>query len=165
LNKEERSAAGVPEYFDRGVDRQRDAELFCGSGEWAKEPQRLMSLVCRRRRPALLIIPPRSTRTAFRVFRNYRLHPQLVVFERRFRLLELPLPEIRSEFDRHTSNAGMPQSEMPRLARCQEFHRLSRRRHRVLSRQSGGLKQRNPAPSRPSLLWLIFSPVAFVFSS
>ena len=71
--------------------------------------------------------------------------------------------EIRPEFD--TSNAGMLQSGMPRLARCQEFHRVSMRRHRVLSRQSGGLKRKNPWPSRTSLLRLIFSPVAFVFSS
>jgi hypothetical protein len=39
----------------------------------------------------------------------------------RFWLLELPLPEIRSELDRHTSNAGMLQSGTPHLARCQEF--------------------------------------------
>jgi hypothetical protein len=32
------------------------------------------------------------------------------------------------------------------------------RRHRVLSRQSGGLKRKNPGPSRRSLLRLIFSP-------
>jgi hypothetical protein len=56
---------------------------------------------------------------------------------------------------------------MPHLARFQEFHRLSTstRRHRVLLRQSGGLKRKIPGPSRASLLWLIFSPVAFVFSS
>ena len=47
---------------------------------------------------------------------------------------------------------------MPCLARCQEFHWLSMRRHRVLSRQSGGLKRKNPGPSRRSLLRLIFSP-------
>jgi hypothetical protein len=75
----------------------------------------------------------------------YRLLRQLVAFQKRFRLLELPLPEIRPEFDRNTSNAGMLQSGMPRLARCQEFHRLSMRRHRVLSRQSGGLKRKNPS--------------------
>ena len=97
---------------------------------------------------------PRSTRTSFRVFRNYKLHPQLVAFQKRFRLLELPLPEIRSEFDRHTSNAGMLQSRMPHLARFQEFLRLSTRRHRVLLRQSGGLKPKIPGPSRTSLLWL-----------
>src|SRR5271165_2208476 len=116
------------------------------------------------RRPAPLIILT-DTRTSFRVFRNYTLLRQLVAFQKRFRLLELPLPEIRPEFDRNTSNAGMPQSGMPRLARCQEFHRISMRRHRVLSRQSGGLKPKNPGPTRPSLLRLIVSPVAFVFSS
>jgi hypothetical protein len=62
----------------------------------------------------------------------------------RFRLLELPLPEIRPEFDRNTSNAGMLQSGTSRLARCQKFHRLSMRRNRVLSRQSVGLKPKNP---------------------
>ena len=64
-----------------------------------------------------------------------------------------------------TSNAGMLQSRMPHLARFQEFHRLSTRRHRVLLRQSGCLKRKIPGPSRAGLLWLIFSPVAFVFSS
>ena len=105
-----------------------------------------------------------DTRTSLLVFRNYRLRRQLVAFQKRFRLLELPLPEIRPEFGRNTSNGGMPQSGMPRLARCQEFHRLSMRRHRVLSRQSGVLKPKNPGPNPPSLLRLIFSPVAFVFS-
>jgi toxin ParE1/3/4 len=65
---------------------------------------------------------------------------------------------VRPEFDRHTSNAGMLQSGMPHLARFLEFHRLSTRRHRVLLRQSGGLKRKIPVPSRASLLWLIFSP-------
>jgi Protein of unknown function (DUF3891) len=37
----------------------------------------------------------------------------------RFGLLELPPPEIRPEFYRSTSNAGMLQLGMPRLARCQ----------------------------------------------
>jgi hypothetical protein len=97
-------------------------------------------------------------------FRNYRSRRQLVAFQKRFRL-GLPLPEIRPEFDRNTSNAGMLQSEMRYLTRSQEFHRLSTRRHRVLSRQSGGLRRKNPGPSRASLLRLIFSPVAFVFSS
>jgi hypothetical protein len=131
------------------------------------EPRAADSLVAgisSTRRPAQLIIPT-DTRTSFRVFRNYRLRWQLVAFQKRFRLLELPLPEIRPEFDRHTSNAGMLQSGMPHLARFQEFHRLSTRRHRVLLRQSGGLKRKIPGPSRASLLWLIFSPVAFVFSS
>jgi uncharacterized membrane protein len=36
-------------------------------------------------------------------------------------LLELPLPEIRPEFDRNTSNAGMPQSGTSRLARVCVF--------------------------------------------
>jgi hypothetical protein len=90
---------------------------------------------------------------------------QLVAFQKRFRPLGLPLPEIRPEFDRNTSNGGMLQSEMRYLARFQEFHRLSTRRHRVLSRQSGGLRLKNPGPSRASLLQLIFSAVAFVFSS
>ena len=107
---------------------------------------------------------PTDTRISFKAFRNYRLPRQLVAFQKRFRLLELPLPEIRPEFGRNTSNGGMPQSGMPRLARCQEFHRLSMRRHRVLSRQSGVLKPKNPGPNPPSLLRLIFSPVAFVFS-
>jgi hypothetical protein len=110
-------------------------------------------------------IIPTDTRTSFLVFRNYRLLRQPVAFQKRFRLLGLPLPEIRPEFDRNTSNAGTLQSEMRYLARFQEFHRLSTRRHRVLSRQSGGLRRKNPGPSRASLLRLIFSPVAFVFSS
>jgi hypothetical protein len=46
-----------------------------------------------------------------------RLLRQLVAFQKRFRLLELPLPEIRPEFDRNTSNAGMLQSGMPRLSK------------------------------------------------
>jgi hypothetical protein len=45
-------------------------------------------------------------------FQKLTLLRQLVAFQKRFRQLELPLPEIRSEFDRNTSNAGMPQSEM-----------------------------------------------------
>jgi hypothetical protein len=89
------------------------------------------------------LIAPIDTRTSFKAFRNYRLPRQLVAFQKRFRLLELPLPEIRSEFDRQTSNAGMLQSRMPHLA----------------------LKRKILGPSRTSLLWLIFSPVAFVFSS
>jgi hypothetical protein len=131
------------------------------------EPRAADSLVAgisSTRRPAQLTIPT-DTRTSFRVFRNYRLRWQLVAFQKRFRPLELPPPEIRPEFDRHTSNAGMLQSGMPHLARFQEFHRLSMRRHRVLLRQSEGLKRKIPGPSRASLLWLIFSPVAFVFSS
>jgi hypothetical protein len=55
-------------------------------------------------RPAPLIIPTDS-RTSLRVFRNYILLRQLVAFQKRFRLLELPLPEIRPEFDRNTSSA------------------------------------------------------------
>ena len=90
-------------------------------------------------RPAPFIIPT-DTRTSFLVFRNYRLLRQPVAFQKRFRLMGLPLPEIRHEFDRNTSNAGMLQSEMRYLARFQEFHRLSTRRHRVLSRQSGDLR-------------------------
>jgi hypothetical protein len=90
-------------------------------------------------------------RTAFRAVRNYTL----------LRLLELSLPEIRSKFDRNTSNAGMPQLEKPRLVGCQEFHRLSTRRDCVLLRQSGGLK-RKPRAKPINLLRLIFSAVAFV---
>jgi hypothetical protein len=98
-------------------------------------------------------------------FRNYRLRRPLVAFQKRFRLLELPQPEIRPEFDHHTSNAGMLQSEISHLERFLGFHRLSTRRPRVLLRQSGGLKQKTPGPMRASLLQLIFSPVAFEFSS
>ena len=116
------------------------------------------------RRPAQLTIPT-DTRTSFRVFRNYRLRWQLVAFQRRFRLLELPLPEIRPEFDHHASNAGMLLSGMPRPAKCQKSSRVSTRRHRVDSLQSGSLKWRSPWPCRTSLLRSIFSPVAFVFSS
>ena len=123
--------------------------------------ERLIASVSASRRPAPVIIPT-DTRTSFRVFRNYRLRWQLVSD---FGLLEVPLPEIRPEFDRNASNAGILQSGMPHLARFQEFHRLSTRRHSVLSRQSGGLRRKNPGPSRASLLRLIFSPVAFVFSS
>jgi hypothetical protein len=128
--------------------------------EWERE--RLIVLSASRR-PAPLIVP--NTRTSFKAFRNYRLPRRLAAFQKRFRLLELPLPEIRPEFHRNTSNAGMVQSGTPRLARFQEFHRLSMRRHRVLSRQSGGLKPKNPGLNPPSLLRLIVSPVAFVFSS
>ena len=130
--------------------------------EWRRK--RLIVSFVPSRRPAPLIVPT-DTRTSFKAFRNYRLPRQLVAFQKRFRLPELPLPEIRPEFDRHTSNAGMPQSGTPRLARCQEFHRLSTRRHRVLLRLLGDLKRKIPGPSRASLLRLIFSPVAFVFSS
>ena len=66
------------------------------------EPRAADSLVAgisSTRRLAQLIIPT-DTRTSFRVFRNYKLHTQLVAFQKRFRLLELPLPEIRPEFDR-----------------------------------------------------------------
>jgi hypothetical protein len=56
---------------------------------------------------------PTETRTSFKVFRNYRLPRQIVAFQKRFRLLELPLPEIRPEFDCSTSNAGMLQSGTP----------------------------------------------------
>ena len=109
-----------------------------------REPRAADSLVAgisSTRRPAQLIIPT-DTRTSFRVFRNYKLHTQLVAFQKRFRLLEFPLPEIRPELDRHASNAGMLQSGMPHLARFQEFHRLSTRCHRVLSRQSRVLKRK-----------------------
>ena len=104
-------------------------------------------------------------RTSFGVLRNYTLFRQLVAFQKRFRLLEFPLTEIRPEFDRNASNAGMLQSGMPHLARFQEFRRVSKRRHRVDSRQSEGLKRRSPWPCRTSLLRLIFSAVGFVFSS
>jgi len=73
------------------------------------------------------LIFPTDIRTSFKAFRNYRLPRQLVAFQKRFRLLELPLPEIRPEFDRNTSNAGMLPSGTPRQAGCQEFHRLSMR--------------------------------------
>jgi hypothetical protein len=80
------------------------------------------------------------------------LRCQLVAFQKRFRLLELPLPEIRPEFDRKASNAGiLQQSGMPHLARFQEFHRSSTRRYRVLSRQSEGLKRKKPR-AKPSKL-------------
>jgi hypothetical protein len=68
------------------------------------------------------------------VFRIYRFRRQLVAFQKRFRLPELSLPEIRPEFDRNTSNAGKLQSGMPRLVTVQGFYRLLVRRHRVLSR-------------------------------
>jgi hypothetical protein len=42
------------------------------------------------------------------VFRSYRLHRQLAAFQKRFRLLEFPLAEIRPEFDRNASDAGTP---------------------------------------------------------
>jgi hypothetical protein len=45
-----------------------------------------------------------------------RLRWQHVAFQKRFRLLELSLPEIGPEFARHTSNAGMLQSGRPHLA-------------------------------------------------
>ena len=54
---------------------------------------------------------------------------------------------------------------MRRPAKCQKSRRLSTRRHRVHSRQSGGLKRKIPWPCRTSLLRSIFSPVAFGFSS
>jgi hypothetical protein len=47
-----------------------------------------------------------DSRTSFRIFRNYKLLQRLVAFQKRFWLLELPLAEIRHEFDRHTSNAA-----------------------------------------------------------
>src|SRR5260370_5721221 len=71
---------------------------------------------------------PPKTRTSFGVFRNYTLFRQLAAFQKRFRLLEFPLAEIRPEFDRNASNAGMLQSEMPHLAKCQKFRRVSTRR-------------------------------------
>jgi hypothetical protein len=103
------------------------------------------SFVCRHLVDQPSLIVPTDTRTSLRVFRNYRLRCLLVAFQRRFRLLELPLPEIRFEFDRNASNARILQSGMPHQARFQEFHRLSTRRHRVLSRQSEGLKRKNPS--------------------
>src|SRR5271170_7880052 len=123
--------------------------------EWRRE--RLISLVCRHlvNQPAH---SPNRHRTSFKAFRNYRLPRQLVAFQKRFRLLELPLPETRPEFDRHTSNADMLQSEMLHRERFPEFHRLSTRRPRALLRQSGGLKRKIPGLMRASLLRLIFSP-------
>jgi hypothetical protein len=59
----------------------------------------------------------------------------------------------------------MLRSGMPHLPRLQEFHRLSKRRHRVLSRRSGGLKTQNPGPSLASLLRSIFSPLFRVTNS
>ena len=58
-----------------------------------------------------------------------------------------------SEFHRHISNAGMLQSGMPHLARFQEFHQLSAGHHRVLERQSGDLKRKNPGPKAGSNFW------------
>ena len=68
---------------------------------------------------------------------------------------EFLLAEIRPEFD--ASNAGMLLSGMPRPAKCQKSRRVSTRRPRVDSRQSGSLKRRNPWPCRTSLLRSIFS--------
>jgi hypothetical protein len=130
--------------------------------EWSRKRLILQLSASRRLAPAH---SPKRHSNIIQDFRNYRLPRQLDGFQKGFRLRELPLPEIRPEFDSNTSNAGMLQSGTPRLARCQEFHRLSMRPPRVLLRQSGGLKPKNPRPSRASLLWLIFSPVAFVFSS
>ena len=50
--------------------------------------------------PALALISPAW-------FRSYRLHRQLVAFQKRFRLLKFPLAGIRPEFDRNASDAGM----------------------------------------------------------
>jgi hypothetical protein len=50
------------------------------------------------------------------VFRSYRLHRQLVAFQKR--LLEFPLSEIRPEFDRNASDAGMLLSGMSHPSRC-----------------------------------------------
>jgi hypothetical protein len=85
-------------------------------------------------------------------FINYRLRRQLVAFQKRFRLLELPQPEIRPEFDHHTSNAGMLQSRTSHLEEFPEFHWLSTRRPRVLWRQSGGLKLKTPGPMPSKLI-------------
>ena len=137
--------------------------VFAGTPEFAS-PEQFAGVGVDIRQIWYRIIPT-GTRTSFRFFRNDRLRRQLVAFQKGLRSLELPLPGFRPEFDRNTSNAGMLQPGIPRLARCQEFHWLSMRRHHVLSRQSGGLKRKNPGPSRPSLLRLIFSPVSFVFSS
>jgi hypothetical protein len=86
--------------------------------EWRRE--RLINFVCRHLVDQSTLIVPTYTRTSFKAFRNYRLPRQLVAFQKRFRLLELPLPEIRPEFDRNASNAGKLQSGTPRLARCQD---------------------------------------------
>jgi hypothetical protein len=94
----------------------------------------------------------------------YRLLRQLVAFQKRFRLLELPLPEIRPEFDRNTSNAGMLQSGMPRLARCQRIPPVI---DAPPSCSFATIRRPKTEKSRakPSkVLRLIFSPVAFVFS-
>ena len=45
---------------------------------------------------------------------------QLLAFQKRFRLLDLPLAEIRPEFDRNTDTL---QLGMPGRPRCQGFHR------------------------------------------
>jgi hypothetical protein len=103
--------------------------------------------------------PHRHSNT-IQAFRNYKLLRQLVAFQKRFRLLELPLPEIRPEFDRHTSNADVPQSGMPPLARCQEFHAPPSCSFATIRRP----KTEKPRPSRASLVRSIFSAVAFVFS-
>ena len=112
------SSGGIPavRWFQQaGIRSEKRGMTWQG---W--EPRAADSLVCRR--PVPLIIPT-DTRTSFVVFRNYRLRWQLVAFQRRFRLLELLLPEIRPEFDRHTSNAGMLQSGMPHPARFQALKR------------------------------------------
>ena len=107
---------------------------------------------------------PQKTRTSFRVFQKPHLLRQLVAFQKPYRRLELPLVE-NPEADQNASNAGMLQSGMPRPTKCQKFRRISTRCHRVGSRQSESLKRRSPWPCRTSLLRLIFSAVAFVFSS
>ena len=91
------------------------------------EPRAADSLVAgisSTRRPAQLTIPT-DTRTSFTVFRNYRWRGHLVAFEKRFRLPEPPLPEIRPEFECYTSNADTLQSGMPHLARSQAICRFS----------------------------------------
>ena len=98
-------------------------------------------------------------------FRNYKLRCRPVAFQKRFRLLELLQPETRPEFDHHASNGDMLQSGMSHRERSPEFHRLWTRRSRVLLRQSGGPTPKTPGLMRTSLLRLIFSPVAFEFSS
>jgi hypothetical protein len=61
-------------------------------------------------RPAPFIIPTDIEHLPG--FQKLQIAPELGTFQKRFRLLELPLPEIRPEFGRNTSNAGMLQSEM-----------------------------------------------------
>ena len=163
-------ALGMPE-FQTSLEIRCNQEFRNALAEKSRhdlakmKPRAADSLVClASRRPPSFTIPT-DTRTSFTVFRNYRWRRHLVAFEKPFRLLEPPLPEIRFEFECYTSNADSPQSGMSRPAKCQKFRRGSKRRHRAGSRQTGNLKRRSSWPWRTSLLRSIFSEVGFVFSS